>query len=1088
MTFVVNITNIKLYVLFVNSTKKRAIAINNGINATFANFFSKRFRLKNKTSIKYVTIILLFLSVLLSLRFIWFEIFSTSNPPHVVNGVLDLRGWDIEKSDTIPLDGQWQFYPETFVYHKDENLEKSQSRKIQVPGDWSSAQPKGSESSYGYGTYRLRILVDPLETPIALWLRGIQASSIVEINGASEGEIGKLGKNAKDYIPLNVSYTASYAGKGVKEIEVLIRVANFDNPYKGGMLRSIRFGSQAAIDYVRWYSIGFQLVMFIVLLLHSLYAAILYIFNRKEKTLLFFSLLTFAVGISTVAGYDNILMIWTPLNNTWALKIKLLSQIWQTYFILLVFRRFASVPLQNKYLKVYTVALIFYSGFLFAASAPLVNGSITFGIFHFFYLFPFAWFIYVVGTMIFRKQTDVDAVFLLLSAAGIMSNFIWSLWNTYREVSIVFYPFDLIAAIVGFSTYWFKKFFRNSKENTELNEQLRKADKLKDQFLANTSHELRTPLHGIMNIAQTVVTNEKEKMNKQSVKDMELLITISHRMSHMLGDLLDVARLQEHRIILEQESLKVQSIVPSVIEMLKFLMDGKPIQLHMNISESLPPVVADEKRLVQILYNLLHNAIKYTEKGTITISAEIQDKRAYIHVSDTGVGMDDETQKRVFLRYEQGSYGVNNGQGLGLGLSICKQLVELHGGELTVSSKLGKGSVFSFDLPLANVSKSAFAQKSYYQIKDKAVEGTDEFIISDKAVGELATSVHVPPLLNEGKINILAVDDDPVNLKVLVGILSTEPYTITTASSAQEVLDLLGTQKWDLIIADVMMPNMSGYELTRKVREHYSLSELPVLLLTARSQPADIYTGFRTGANDYVTKPVDSMELKYRIKALTMLKQTITERLRMEAAYLQAQIHPHFLFNTLNSIMALSEIDIEKMQKLGDAFASFLQFSFDFLNTDELVELTHELKLAEAYLYIEKVRFGDRLDIIWEVDPNINMFLPPLTIQPLIENAVKHGLLSQNKGGTVHIRITSQDSFTLFEVKDNGKGMEKEKVIQLLSPTMKEKGGIGLSNTNRRLIQLYGQGLSIISEPNKGTTVSFVIPHSSQLKQEVDLE
>ncbi|WP_233567739.1 sensor histidine kinase [Cohnella faecalis] len=165
--------------------------------------------------------------------------------------------------------------------------------------------------------------------------------------------------------------------------------------------------------------------------------------------------------------------------------------------------------------------------------------------------------------MIFKKQTDNDSVFLMLSAAGIMCNFLWSLWDSIiREVTAVYYPIDIIAAIVGFSTYWFKKYFRNASENAKLNEQLQKADKLKDQFLANTSHELRTPLHGIMNIAQNVVAKEKEMLNERSLKDMELLITISRRMSHMLGDLLDVARLQEHRIVLQQEPLQIQSTVP----------------------------------------------------------------------------------------------------------------------------------------------------------------------------------------------------------------------------------------------------------------------------------------------------------------------------------------------------------------------------------------------------------------------------------------------------------------------------------------------------------------------------------------------
>ncbi|MGV2686863.1 histidine kinase, partial [Clostridium perfringens] len=129
---------------------------------------------------------------------------------------------------------------------------------------------------------------------------------------------------------------------------------------------------------------------------------------------------------------------------------------------------------------------------------------------------------------------------------------------------------------------------------------------------------------------------------------MELLITLSRRMSHLLGDLLDIARLQEHRITLEVEPLRIQSVVPGVMAMLRFMVEGKPVRLHMNISPSMPPVMADEKRLVQILYNLVHNALKYTEAGSISVSAEIRNGEAVIHVADTGVGMDEATQARVF--------------------------------------------------------------------------------------------------------------------------------------------------------------------------------------------------------------------------------------------------------------------------------------------------------------------------------------------------------------------------------------------------------------------------------------------------------
>jgi sensor histidine kinase YesM len=324
------------------------------------------------------------------------------------------------------------------------------------------------------------------------------------------------------------------------------------------------------------------------------------------------------------------------------------------------------------------------------------------------------------------------------------------------------------------------------------------------------------------------------------------------------------------------------------------------------------------------------------------------------------------------------------------------------------------------------------------------------------------------------------VDDDPVNLNVLKGILENEPYLITTVNSAQEALDWLDKKRWDLLISDVMMPQMSGYELTQKVRARYSLYELPVLLLTARSQPEDIYTGFLSGANDYVTKPVDAVELKYRIRALTALKLSFNERVRIEAAYLQAQIQPHFLFNTLNSIASLSDLDTKKMQELIIAFTSFLRISFDFLNIGELVNLSHELELVESYLYIEQTRFAERIAVVWELDPDIDIQLPPLSIQPLVENAIKHGILKRHHGGTVHIRITRQNKAVKVEVEDNGLGMDETTLALLLKPTMKAEGGIGLANTHRRLMQLYGQGLSINSKQGKGTLISFVIPEVNE--------
>ncbi|WP_091035415.1 ATP-binding protein [Paenibacillus sp. CF095] len=1030
---------------------------------------------------KYLFIMLIIFGVLIGMRSVWSELFHTVDEHRAVNGVLDLRGVDLDQSPVMYLNGEWDLYPDELLTQQDIVKRNGGAKSVQVPGDWGSAQNQEQESSYGYGTYRLRILTDPLQTPVTFWFKGIRSSSEVEMNGDADGGMGEVSTDSSTYIPRSTSYTATYDQEGTTSIELLVRVANYDSPYMGGISKPVRFGSQAAVDFSRWYSIGFQMLTFLVMLLHGMYACILYAFNRQERSLLVGAVLTLAVGITVTMGHDNILMLWLPINYTWGIKIRLISLLLQNACILLLFQRLTMVHVRKAWLQWHVVMTLIYTAVIVVVPIHITYAMIHYNVINLFFLVSMIWFLYIVGTMIFRKQADRDIVFLLLTAGGITSNLIWSVAETAKDVTTVYYPIDIIFAITGFSAYWFKKYFRNVRENMKLNTELQKGDKIKDQFLANTSHELRTPLHGIINIAHNVITREKNRLDERSLEDMELLITIGRRMSHLLGDLLDVVRLKEHRIELRQGPLSIQSVVPGVIAMLQFMAERKPVHLHMEIPESFPQVMADEERLVQILYNLLHNALKHTEEGTISVSAEIREGHALIHVTDTGIGMDEDTRMRIFLPYEQGSYGISDGQGIGLGLNICKELVELHGGALTVHSELGKGSVFSFNLPLANETTHQ-AQSQLPLIWEQAAEMMEDapsgFLLPRSGMGdaEALATAEMAPLLKEGRATILAVDDDPVNLDVLVSILSTEPYDITTAGSGQEAMELLGTRQWDLLITDVMMPNMSGYELTLKVREQFSMSELPVLLLTARSQPPDIYTGFASGANDYVTKPVDAVELKYRIRALTMLNQSIQERLRMEAAYLQAQIQPHFLFNTLNSLMVLSDIDTEHMRKLGEAFSSYLRISFNYLNTGELVKLSYELELVEAYLFIEKTRFEDRLSVVLNVEPDLPLLLPPLSIQPLIENAVRHGLLSRNVGGTVCLSITRHEGYTRIEVKDNGKGMEPEKVAELLHATPGGKGGIGIVNTNRRLLQRYGQGLSIVSEPGEGTMVSFDIP------------
>lgn len=180
------------------------------------------------------------------------------------------------------------------------------------------------------------------------------------------------------------------------------------------------------------------------------------------------------------------------------------------------------------------------------------------------------------------------------------------------------------------------------------------------------------------------------------------------------------------------------------------------------------------------------------------------------------------------------------------------------------------------------------------------------------------------------------------------------------------------------------------------------------------------------------------------------------------------------------TVTALAEVDIGRMRKLLLAFGDYLRASFDFANSDRLVPLRKELDLVRAYLYIEKERFGDRVQVEWEGSEQADLLVPPLSVQPLAENAVRHGLLRRTEGGTVRIRIRDLGDASEIAVEDDGVGMEPDTVRRVLrEEPIGRKAGIGLANTDRRLKQIYGQGLRIRSEPGQGTAVSFVVRKES---------
>ncbi len=1010
---------------------------------------------------KIFLLISLVILILTVFRIGWIIHYQIPNHPKVESGVMDLRGWAFSANQTITLDGDWAFYPNQFLNPTSGHLVGTDRKQayISLPGNWDAFS--NGDTPVQYGTYRVKILLPARNDQLyGIRIKDISSAASVYVDGQLITQVGQPTESVDQYKSKLGTYKAFFHTDR-QEIDMTIHVANYDNAHEGGITRSIKLGTEEAISKEVDLSKFMQLLVAMILLVHSLYALGLYVMskNKLQKELIYFGLLLIFAAFSILVDEDKLLVGLLPINATWSLKLIYLSFAGTVFFIL----KFIQYVFDLKS-PVFRSLFILYGAFtLSLLIVPFEYiGYVGFSIM---LLNAFSYSYIFVQVLTIIKNGNTDAIYILLANIVNLFNILWGIAINANLLEIPYYPVDYLIAIAAFAGFLFKRHTRVVHLNIQQTKELQKADKMKDDFLANTSHELRNPLHGMINITEAVLQDEAESLTTKNKENLKLLVRLGKQMSFTLNDLLDITRLQEQKIRLHKEHVNLHAISAGVLDMIHFMTEGKNLQLHLKIPTFFPMVDADENRLIQILLNILHNAVKFTNEGSVTIGASHKNGIATIYVRDTGIGMNEETQQKIFQRYQQGDASMTSmGGGIGLGLAICKQLVELHGGKISVASTLGKGSVFSFTLPLANISITE---------TDSKLEVATS-IHPEEKIGTFDSTAPSASETKENRAKIVVVDDDPVNLRILRTMLASE-YEVATASNGREALALIDTGEWDLVISDVMMPNMSGYELTQTIRKRFTISELPILLLTARNQLEDIYTGFLSGANDYVAKPMDALELKSRVKALTNLKQSIHEQLRMEAAWLQAQIQPHFLFNTLNTIASLAEIDQTRMVELLHEFGNYLRRSFNVYNTQALIPVEDELNLTRSYLFIEKERFGERLHIEWEIDDDLDVQVPPLSIQPIAENAVRHGILKRIEGGTIRIQIKDYETYTEIAIIDNGVGMGPERVQEILRDAPSISGGIGIGNTNRRLKKLYGKGLEIVSVLDEGTTVRFQV-------------
>ncbi|WP_286926571.1 MULTISPECIES: hybrid sensor histidine kinase/response regulator [Lysinibacillus] len=1004
------------------------------------------------TASRVLTIVLIFIALTI-LRLLWLSYFlPSSNQPVAHEGIFDIRHQQLPEDEVLHLNGEWLYYPDLVdpLTINDHTLTYSSSVNRTIP------IKDAGKIAQSYGTYRLKIQLNTnaaKDNHYAIRIPAVSTASALYINGKLVGQSGKVASNPQSHRGQAAPYTIYFTNEQ-SEMDLVLHVSNFDTSESPTISKRVLFSSASAMIHHQQVTKLSLATISIMLIIFALFSILVFLFIYRKPIVLLFTIGFLLPLADELITFDRSMLDWLHLEYAWSFKLSSVIYLGASFF----FVQFMRILLvKYRYAKCFQLFFHLYAlGALLIVLLPIKWLYISNLLFFILYATSFLFVVAFALREYIENQTQ-SSVFIALTALSTTNGVIWGLIKSIYVFDIPVYPLDYLFIMLGFSGYWFKRFFENTEQIKDLVAKLQKDDELKDEFLSSSSQKLWDPMNKMITLGQSIYDNPNNKLVAEDQENLKYLIDIGRSMSFTLNDILDYTRLKEGNLHLHKKVISIQGAVYGVFDMLRFITNGKQIHMNSTIAQSFPTILADEKRLIQILFNLLHNAIKYTDAGSIEISAYIEKNMAVIHIQDTGLGMDDSIQSRLFSPYEQGS---ENDDGIGLGLLISKKLIELHGGTLKIHSIPNKGSDVYFTLPLAMEN----VKDQHNSLKHEITEVPAEEKMLDS--------------ITEKQFKILMVDDDPVNLTIMRSLFASTEYAVKTVTSSEMALAALKDSDWDLVIIDAMMPYISGYALIEMMREHYSLLELPILLLTARKYPEDVYIGFAHGANDYVTKPINALELKVRSRALIDLKYSIHQQLQLETAWLQAQIQPHFLFNTLNTIASLSTIDTDRMINLLHHFGEYLHASFDVRNLQRVVPLKEELELVNSYLYIEQQRFGQLLHVEWDIDSPINIDIPPISIQNLVENAIRHGVLKQEKGGTVCIRIKDGPDFVAISVIDNGVGIDPTILHELQSGNdhKSTNSGIGIRNTDLRLKRIYGQRLHIESTLNKGTTISFRIP------------
>lgn len=598
-----------------------------------------------------------------------------------------------------------------------------------------------------------------------------------------------------------------------------------------------------------------------------------FVFRKSEYYYLFFSFLSLVVGL-WVAGFSGIILQYFPY--PW---VELIFSNGSSILILPALMFFLDYFLQGKIrIRTYIISVPFVFFLFWLFSEYTIYKNIKYYNYYVFKVFlgvNLLATLYVVASTVESIRNRIPwskYIFtgVVIFAVGTIQTILVS-GNEELEMNPLLGE-GYFGMVLVFSIILSRRFSHVHQELEQAHLDLTELDRMKDHFLANTSHQIRTPLNGIVGIAESMLEGASGDLTEFQKYNIALIAGSGRRLSGLLGDILDYETLKKKVFDLNIQLVDLKSLTDLVITYVNQVYGFPDIKIENDI-RNIPPIEADENRIQQILYHLIGNAVKFTKQGEVRIRGDFVDNETVqIEVEDNGPGIDPARVVTIFDEFEKDQDpSVRKFGGAGLGLAITRKLVELHGGSVTVNSSPGRGATFAIQLPLHQL-KTKKGENGNTKQKTPFVSAIRD-IDSTLLVREQPME-HVEPVETNRKI--LLVDDESVNLQVMTNFLKNIGHEVIGCQSGEKALEEIENNPGlDLVILDLLMPGLSGYEVLEIIREKYSFFDLPVMILTSRNHDNEVVTFLQKGANEYIIKPFFKSEFLTRVTNLLTLKSSV---------------------------------------------------------------------------------------------------------------------------------------------------------------------------------------------------------------------